>query len=38
MDALTLSLDHVGLAVKDLAKAKDAYQKLGFTLTAGFVE
>ncbi|MEN3261948.1 VOC family protein [Sodalis endosymbiont of Spalangia cameroni] len=34
MDALTLSLDHVGLAVKDLAKAKDAYQKLGFTLTA----
>lgn len=34
MDALTLSLDHFGLAVKDLATAKDAYQKLGFNLTA----
>ena len=34
MDALTLSLDHVGLAVKYLATAKNAYQKLGFNLTA----
>ena len=34
MTNLPLELDHVGLAIKDLEVGRQAYDKLGFTLTS----
>ena len=31
--SLAVKLDHVGVAIKDLARGRESYERLGFTLT-----